>query len=229
MARVAYDGSRNFALADLNWSRLTPWRDMTAEFFDDPVRLPWLSRIRRVEVSFGAEDPGRGNGPPRGLTGRSSAALRRMVGRPPGLDGGGRVGGDGRRSRGATAPEDARRQRGRSPAARPTCWWSCRRGQDPCGPLGGLVGVTLEIHPEVEGTPGALLSVVHSPDGCVCAVRVSEGGSDVLIRTFDVTPLPEDQLLADELDYPGPDPVFEESLLAAASLAALNGSEWFRP
>lgn len=89
--------------------------------------------------------------------------------------------------------------------------------------------MTLEIHPEGEGSPGALLSVVHSPEGSACAVRVSEGGTDVLIRTFDVTPLPEDQLLADELDYPGPDPVFEESLMAAASLAALNGSDWFRP
>jgi glucose-6-phosphate dehydrogenase assembly protein OpcA len=228
VARVVYDGSRNFGLADLNWSRLTPWRDMTAEFFDDPIRLPWLSRIRRVEVSYGAEGPGSGSDHHLGSpAGRALLFVGWLAAR---------LGWAAAGEWEETGDGVGVRLRPRTPGANadvsgetPDVLVVLRRGQDPCGPLGGLVGVTLEIDADVKGAPGALLSVVHSPDGCVCAVRVSEGGSDVLIRTFDVTPLPEDQLLADELDYPGPDPVFEESLLAAASLAALNGSDWFRP
>lgn len=228
VARVAYDGSRNFGLADLNWSRLTPWRDMTAEFFDDPIRLAWLSRIRRVEVSYGAEDPGSGRDQHAGApAGRALLFVGWLAARL-----GWAAVGDWEE----TGDGVGVRLRPRTPGAyaddlseTSDVLVVLRRAQDPCGPLGGLVGVTLEIHPEGEGSPGALLSVVHSPEGSACAVRVSEGGTDVLIRTFDVTPLPEDQLLADELDYPGPDPVFEESLMAAASLAALNGSDWFRP
>ncbi len=228
VARVVYDGSRNFALSDLNWSRLTPWRDMTAEFFDDPVRLAWLSRIRRVEVSFGAEEAGEGKDHPAGSpAGRALLFVGWLAARLGwAASGAWEQAGDGLEVRLRARTPDAAAD---SPGGLPDVLAVLSRSQDPCGSLGGLVGVTLEIHPEVEDAPGALLSIVHSPDGCICAVRVSEGGSDVLIRTFDVTPLPEDQLLADELDYPGPDPVYEESLLAAASLAALNGSEWFRP
>jgi len=227
VARVAYDGSRNFSLADLNWSRLTPWRDMTAEFFDDPTRLPWLSRIRQVEVSFGAEDPGSGNDHHAGSpAGRALLFVGWLAARL-----GWAAVGEWEETRDGVGVRLRPRTPGGSADSsneKPVVLVVLKRGKDPCGPLGGLVGVTLEIDPEVEGAPAALLSIVHSPDGCVCAVRVSEGGSDVLIRTFDVTPLPEDQLLADELDYPGSDPVFEESLMAAASLAALNGSDWFR-
>ena len=228
VARVAYDGSRNFALADLNWSRLTPWRDMTAEFFDDPVRLSWLSRIRRVEVSFGAEETGAGKDQPAGSpAGRALLFVGWLAARLGwAASGGWEQAGDALEVRLHARASDAAAD---SSGGLPDVVAVLSRSQDPCGSLGGLVGVTLEIHPEVEDASGALLSIVHSPDGCICAVRVSEGGSDVLIRTFDVTPLPEDQLLADELDYPGPDPVYEESLMAAASLAALNGSEWFRP
>lgn len=228
VARVAYDGSRNFGIVDLNWARLTPWRDMTAEFFDDPIRLPWLARIRRVEILFGAEDAGAGEDHHVGSAGGRALLFVGWLAA--------RLGWDAAGEWEETGDGVGVRLRRRTPGGSGDGLGEARdvlvvlrRGQDPCGPLGGLVGVTLEIHPEAEGAPGALLSVVHSPDGCVCAARVSEGGSDVLIRTFDVTPLPEDQLLADELDYPGPDPVFEESLLAAASLAALNGSDWFRP
>ena len=229
VARVVYDGSRNFGLADLNWSRLTPWRDMTAEFFDDPVRLSWLSRVRRVEVSFGAEDADVGQGHHMGSpAGRALLFVGWLAARLGWATAGEwEENGDGvgvrlrPRTPGGGGGDDLVQAR--------DVLVVLRRDRDPCGPLGGLAGVTLEIRPESEGTPGALLSIVHAPEGCVCVARVSEGGSEVLIRTFDVTPLLEDQLLADELDFPGTDPVFEESLLAAASLAALKGSDWFRP
>jgi glucose-6-phosphate dehydrogenase assembly protein OpcA len=41
---------------DLNWNRLTPWRELTAQFFDTRPLLPHLRRIDRVEIHFGATE-----------------------------------------------------------------------------------------------------------------------------------------------------------------------------
>jgi glucose-6-phosphate dehydrogenase assembly protein OpcA len=43
-------GRRAPALSDLAWSGLTPWRELTAQFFDTRVLLPHLRRIDRVEI-----------------------------------------------------------------------------------------------------------------------------------------------------------------------------------
>lgn len=227
VARIAYDGSRNYSLADLNWSRLTPWRDMTAEFFDDPVRRTWLSRIGRVEIAYGGADPDPGMagyvGRPAGRALLFAGWLASRLGWVAAgewetMEGGVEVRLQQRRPSAATADL----------ADTPEVTLVLRRREDRCGPLGGLVGVTLEIRPETEGLPSTMLSVVQAEDGCVSSACVMEEGKEVLIRTFDITPLPEDLLLAEELDYLGADPQFEESLLAAASLAALRGSDRFR-
>lgn len=42
------------ALGDLAWMRLDPWRDVIAQFFDDPGLREELSAIRRVAVSSGS-------------------------------------------------------------------------------------------------------------------------------------------------------------------------------
>jgi glucose-6-phosphate dehydrogenase assembly protein OpcA len=41
------------SINDLNWNRLTPWRELTAQFFDTRPLLPHLRRIDRVEIEFG--------------------------------------------------------------------------------------------------------------------------------------------------------------------------------
>lgn len=40
------------ALGDLNWGRLTPWRSLTAQFFDNRVFLPALDTIDTVVVAY---------------------------------------------------------------------------------------------------------------------------------------------------------------------------------
>jgi glucose-6-phosphate dehydrogenase assembly protein OpcA len=45
------------AFSDLNWARLSPWRELTAQFFDDRQLLPYLERIDRVTIEYaGAEE-----------------------------------------------------------------------------------------------------------------------------------------------------------------------------
>ncbi|HEV7127221.1 MAG TPA: glucose-6-phosphate dehydrogenase assembly protein OpcA [Ktedonobacterales bacterium] len=44
------------ALSDFNWARQTPWREMTAQFFDPVAVLPYLSGVDRVTVEYAAGD-----------------------------------------------------------------------------------------------------------------------------------------------------------------------------
>lgn len=45
-------GARSPALSDLSWGELTPWRELTAQFFDTRPLLPHLRRIDHVEIGF---------------------------------------------------------------------------------------------------------------------------------------------------------------------------------
>jgi len=40
------------AISDLSWSRLTPWRELIAQFFDAPALVPHLAEITRVVVDY---------------------------------------------------------------------------------------------------------------------------------------------------------------------------------
>lgn len=45
-------GARPPALSDLAWGELTPWRELTAQFFDTRPLLPHLRRIDHVEIAY---------------------------------------------------------------------------------------------------------------------------------------------------------------------------------
>src|SRR5579883_1654324 len=42
------------AVSDLNWGRLTPWRQLVAQFFDVAEYLPFLAGIERIEIAYAA-------------------------------------------------------------------------------------------------------------------------------------------------------------------------------
>ncbi len=52
----------NVAISDLNWGRLTPWRQLVIQFFDVPEYLPFLDGLEHVEIEYVAA-PGEGNTP----------------------------------------------------------------------------------------------------------------------------------------------------------------------
>ena len=45
-------GGSGPAVSDLNWSALTPWRELTAQFFDTRPLLPHLRRLDHVVISY---------------------------------------------------------------------------------------------------------------------------------------------------------------------------------
>lgn len=49
------------ALRDLVWARLTPWRELTAQFFDAPSSRPYLDGIHRVQVTYAQHAAGQYN------------------------------------------------------------------------------------------------------------------------------------------------------------------------
>lgn len=54
--RAAHEGEesgfRHPALSDLSWAALTPWRELTAQFFDTRPLLPHLRRIDHVTIDY---------------------------------------------------------------------------------------------------------------------------------------------------------------------------------
>jgi len=50
---------RRCALTDLNWARLTPWRELLTQFFDVPAWRVLLDEIEGVRISFAVDADGR--------------------------------------------------------------------------------------------------------------------------------------------------------------------------
>ncbi|GHO45137.1 glucose-6-phosphate dehydrogenase assembly protein OpcA [Ktedonospora formicarum] len=46
-----------WALSDLNWGRITPWRQLIAQFFDVPEYQQYLSGIYRIEIEHAVSTP----------------------------------------------------------------------------------------------------------------------------------------------------------------------------
>jgi len=54
MDAVAGDQWSSVTFNDLTWTRLLPWREATAQFFDTPATRPALDAIQRLSVTFAA-------------------------------------------------------------------------------------------------------------------------------------------------------------------------------
>src|SRR5437660_683059 len=49
-----FQASPNCALSDLNWGRITPWRQLVAQFFDVAEYRPYLAGITSIEIEHAA-------------------------------------------------------------------------------------------------------------------------------------------------------------------------------
>lgn len=56
IAQLAARTQRRYALYDLNWTRLAPWRALTAQFFDAPAARVHLANIQQVNVQYGGDE-----------------------------------------------------------------------------------------------------------------------------------------------------------------------------
>ncbi len=58
LLELLIDSPSRIAVRDLNWSRLTPWRDLIAQFFDAPNSRHYLQEISQVEIIRSFSAPG---------------------------------------------------------------------------------------------------------------------------------------------------------------------------
>lgn len=58
LGRLARAFGAGLPISDLAWGRLTPWRELTAQFFDAPALLPHLAELRRVRIEVEAAEGG---------------------------------------------------------------------------------------------------------------------------------------------------------------------------
>ncbi len=58
LASWVQNHSDRIQLTDLNWTRITPWRQLIAQCFDSPERRPFLDRLREVRIEY-EQDSGR--------------------------------------------------------------------------------------------------------------------------------------------------------------------------
>lgn len=56
---VARAGHGRYGLTDFNWTRITPWRELTSQFFDVPAWRPFLDGITGLRVGFAVDADGR--------------------------------------------------------------------------------------------------------------------------------------------------------------------------
>ncbi len=52
LAQVAQERHAQCAFSDINWARLTPWRELTAQMFDPDTLRGFLGHIRTVRIGF---------------------------------------------------------------------------------------------------------------------------------------------------------------------------------
>ena len=59
LPEVARLARHRVAITDLNWARLTPWRELVAQFFDVPAWRPFLNEITGIRAGFAVDMDGR--------------------------------------------------------------------------------------------------------------------------------------------------------------------------
>lgn len=57
LARQVEMRSPHLSFLDLNWARITPWRELIAQCFDHPETRSYLERLRRVLIEFESKSP----------------------------------------------------------------------------------------------------------------------------------------------------------------------------
>jgi glucose-6-phosphate dehydrogenase assembly protein OpcA len=190
----------NVGITDLNWARLTHWRELVAQFFDVPVWRPFLDGITGIRAGFAVDMDGRDIHPLQALLLLGWLASRlgwRPVEALAPSEAGGLL---FRMARADGAPVMVR--------MRPRF----ERGLDP----GDVSGVRVQA---AIGRDTAEFVIKRAPDERHATATAMVNG---VMRSERVVPLPAlgiRELLGEELAISGNDQVYEAALAALMALA----------
>lgn len=184
------------SVGDVNWARLTAWRELTAQLFDAADMRPYLDTITALELIYGRD------GGPLHLAqaclylGWLASRLEWSVEAPIRVDGAGRVSARLRGGHGSIEVRVAPGERG---------------DQVP----NSLTGVVIRA----DGDPPARFEVVQAEDRVCGICRVFKGEQEALERVVAFPGMGETAALSQELDQMARDRTFEQALRAAATIS----------
>lgn len=194
--RVKYP---HVSFGDVNWPRILPWRELVAQFFDDPANWPYLDNIRCVEIEFS-----------RGAGGNQSQALL-LMGWLAGALGWHVVHGSYQRD---DLTRSARFVQGDHQV-----WVTIRlREQEDCLP-GSLTGVRIEAR----GEPDGIFQIKRTAGGFVEIVEIA--GSRTRQRCATLVIPAESAVIASELDARRRDRNYHRALKVLADLIGSQGAQ----
>jgi glucose-6-phosphate dehydrogenase assembly protein OpcA len=195
LCRQNGDGVR---LSDLAWTRLTPWRQMTAQFFDHAANLPYLQLLDSVSITYAGRHSDGRSGLSSGLL-MAGWLCTRLGWRAPGEE---LV-----RSRDGWKLTLRAGQRGRSREVILTLRETVEIEADAC--LG-------ELQLAANGLKPANFKIERvSKEGVATTSHTESAESN---RTVYMRKLSEEELLSLELRDFGSDPLYPEALKFAANL-----------
>lgn len=183
-------------VSDMNWSRLTPWRELTAQFFDAPALLPYLPQLYEITAEYAAGDGDARPNPAQGLLVAGWLASR-LGWRP--------------------ASEVA-------PTAQGEIHLQFRQNGDhvaaavrPAGDAQGApAGTIVRLQLKASGDPPATFTIHRAADGVCLETAFTVGGGHPVTRVV-LVPIPGDaQLLHNEFDVLGRDRIYEDAVRVIA-------------
>jgi glucose-6-phosphate dehydrogenase assembly protein OpcA len=183
-------------LTDLNWNRITPWRQLIAQGFDSPERRPYLDRLTRVRIEYEQDSV-------RLVTQRAQGLL---------LSGwlASRLGWQFLKSERPEASQP-RTFYFKSANRMVTVERNLKRVDNACG-----VCFTIELI--AEGTSSARFSLSRGPDGKVVKTLAEVPGLRPIGRSVRLEVLDEAEILNEELKLGVRDRLYEEVLSMVAQM-----------
>lgn len=187
------------AFCDLNWTRITPWRELIAQCFDAVETRPFLDRLTGVLIEYEPTSP-------RAVIHQCESLLLtgwlagRLRWEPV--------------SRLAESPGEGWQfvfQAG----GRPLEVRQAARSFEGQG-----AGVCIAISLQAGGTPPAKFSLMRRPDGKVVSIRAEVAGRAPVDRTVRLEVPSEAELIGAELKISGHDKIYEEALDVVSRMMA---------
>jgi glucose-6-phosphate dehydrogenase assembly protein OpcA len=183
-------------LTDLNWNRITPWRQLIAQCFDAPERRPYLDRLTRVRIEYEQDSARLATQRAQGLllAGWLASRLGWQFLKSARQD-----------------PSQPRTFYFKSAGGTVTVERSLKRVDDACG-----VCFTIELI--AEGAPSARFSFRRGPDGRVVRTLAEVPGVPSIGRSVRLEVLGEAEILNEELKLGIRDRLYEEALSELARM-----------
>ncbi|MBI1982602.1 MAG: glucose-6-phosphate dehydrogenase assembly protein OpcA [Acidobacteria bacterium] len=199
LARTVEQLSGEVVVSDLNWTRTLPWRELAAQCFDSSAHRAFLDHLSRLRIEYEEESP-------RAVAQGAQALLlagwlaSRLKWEPD-------------------KPFGKQRAEGRSwmfksPQGRVEVEVVPRRFE------GGGNGVCFSISMRAESPARATFLLRRGCDGKNAVTRREVQGCPPVERSARLEVFGEDELLNEEIKYPGRDAVYEEALQTVARMTA---------